>query len=65
MKQVRRSYTDFNEFVKNEPELVESLIQMINENSEEEVTELVTYNWRSVKYEPMTEIGNKIGRAHV
>jgi tellurite resistance protein len=61
MKQVRRSYTDFNEFVKNEPELVESLIQMINENSEEEVTELVTYNWRSVKYEPMTEIGNIIG----
>jgi hypothetical protein len=60
MKQIRRSYADFNEFVKNEPELVESLIQMINENSEEEVTELVTYNWRNEKY-PMTEIGDIIG----
>ncbi len=61
MKQVKRTYSDFNEFIKNEPELVDSLIQMINENSEEEVTELVTYNWRDGKYEPMTEIGNIIG----
>lgn len=62
MKQVKRTYTDFNEFVKNEPELVESLIQMINENSsEEEVTELVTYNWRELKYEPMSELGDIIG----
>jgi len=60
MKQVKRTYTDFNEFVKNEPELVESLIQMINENSEEEVTELVTYNWRTTKYEPMTEMSDII-----
>ncbi len=61
MKQVKRTYTDFNEFVKNEPELVESLIQMINENSEEEVTELVTYNWRESKYELMSELGDIIG----
>ncbi len=62
MKQVERTYTDFNEFIKNEPELVESLIQMMNENSsEDEVTELVTWNWRDSKYEPMTEIGNIIG----
>jgi len=52
MKQVKRTYTDFNEFVKNEPELVESLIQMINENSEEEVTELVSWNYQGDKYEP-------------
>ena len=62
MKQVKRTYTNFNEFVKNEPELIESLIQMINENDDEhEVTELVSWNYQDDKYEPMSEIGDIIG----
>ena len=59
MKSVSRTYTDFNEFVKNEPELVQSLIQMMNDyDNENEVTSLSSYNWRSEKREPMTDIGD-------
>ena len=59
MKSVSRTYTDFNEFVKNEPELVQSLIQMMNDyDKENEVTSLSSYNWRSEKREPMTDIGD-------
>jgi hypothetical protein len=62
MKNVRRTYSDFKEFVKNEPELVESLIQMINENDDEhEVTELVSWNYQDDKYSLMSEIGDIIG----
>ena len=61
MKNASRTYTDFNEFVENEPELVKSLVQMMNDNdNENEVTELSSYNWRSEKREPMTDISDII-----
>ena len=62
MKNVSRTYTDFNEFVKNEPELVKSLIQMINDNNDSnDFYVLSWYNWRESKYVPMTDISNIIG----
>lgn len=64
MKRISASatYTDFNEFVKNEPELVKSLVQMMDDcDNENEVTELSSYNWRSEKREPMTDISDIIG----
>ena len=64
MKQARRTYADFDTFVKNEPELVKSLIEMINDNgddNEPKVDSLQFHNWREDKYEPMTEIDNIIG----
>jgi hypothetical protein len=72
MKQVKRTYTDFNEFVKNEPELIETLIQMTNENAFPppafatcegiySATELVTWNYKDQKYEPMTKLSDIIG----
>lgn len=57
----KRTYTDFDELVKNEPELVKSLVQMMNDyDNENEVTELSSYNWRTEKREPMTELSDII-----
>lgn len=61
MENARRTYTDFNEFVNNEPVLVKSLIEMLDDNEEREVTDLSTWNWRTENYEPMTKIGDIVG----
>lgn len=60
---IKRTYTDFNEFVKNEPELVKSLIQMMkdyNDRDEYEIDSLVLWNYLQQKYEPMTELSDII-----
>lgn len=63
MKDARRTYTDFNEFVKNEPELVKSLIEMINDNNNEEfkVDVLSKWDFDYKKYVPMDTIGDIVG----
>jgi hypothetical protein len=63
MENARRTYTDFNEFVNNEPELVKSLIEMINDNNNEEfkIDVLSKWDFDYKKYEPMTEIGDIVG----
>jgi hypothetical protein len=62
MKNARRTYTDFNEFVNNEPVLVQSLIEMLDDNEDDrEVTDLSRWNWKTEEYEPMTKIGDIVG----
>ena len=63
MKDARRTYTDFNEFVNNEPVLVKSLIEMINDNNNEEfkIDVLSKWDFDYKKYVPMTEIGDIVG----
>jgi len=66
MKQVKRTYTDFDMFVKNEPELVKSLIDMCIDNvfDKESIKDLedkiFIWNWRENRYEPMTELSDII-----
>ena len=57
----KRTYTDFNKFVKNEPELVQSLIQTINNNNDNNDFDVLSwYNRRESKYEPMTDMDSII-----
>lgn len=63
MENARRTYTDFNEFVKNEPELVKSLIEMINDNNDEvfKIDVLSKWDFDNQKYVPMDTISDIIG----
>ena len=63
MEIAKRTYTDFNEFVNNEPELVKSLIEMINDNNDEEfkIDVLSKWDFDNQKYVPMNTISDIIG----